>query len=230
MVRVINQAKVNSIKRIADEVLEIRISCPVGFSYLAGQFIQLAIPGSAGEILRSYSLSSYPAESELEFCVKLLPDGVGSNFFRALQVDDTINFYGPAGRFSVPTEVNKPLVFIATGSGLAPIIGMISDSLRTRNISQPIQLLFGVRSTQDIFWAERLQKLAKEFSNFSYITTLSQEPSEWTGKVGRVTTYLEILSNDAIYFICGGSEMVSEVKQYLQTKEVPPTNIHLEIF
>ena len=230
MARVLNSAQIIAITTIAKEVLEVKISLPAGFTYLAGQFIQVAIPMSSGEVLRSYSLSSYPGEPELELCVKLLPDGVGSNFFRALKSGDPINFYGSVGRFIVPAEVTTPLVFVATGSGLAPIMGMIQDALLVRQIHEPIQLLFGVRTTEDLFWTEHLENLAQKFPHFTYNITLSQPDPSWTGITGRVTAHLEALHPGAQYFLCGGAEMVAEVKQYLVAKGVLLQTIHLEIF
>ena len=230
MARVQSSATITKITPIAKEVLEVKLARPAGFEYVAGQFIQVIIPGETGEILRSYSLSSCPQDPELELCVKLLPDGVGSNFFRAAQVGYQINFYGSVGRFTVPAEVTVPLVFVSTGSGLAPIMGMIHDALLVRQIHEPIQLLFGVRTEADLFWAERLESLAQKFPHFTYTTTLSQPGPDWAGTVGRVTTHLEILHPGAQYFLCGSSDMVSEVKQYLVAKGVILTAIHLEVF
>lgn len=230
MARVQSLATITQITPIATEVLEVKFTRPVGFEYMAGQFIQLIIPSETGEILRSYSISSAPHETELELCVKLLPGGVGSNFFRALKLGDQINFYGSVGRFTVQPELNSPLVFVATGSGLAPVMSMISDVLEARGCLAPVSLLFGVRTQVDIFWQERLQTLAAQFPNFSYTITLSQPESGWTGVVGRVTAQLSTLPQAAHYFLCGSGEMVSEVRHHLITAGEPATSIHFEIF
>ncbi len=230
MPRTLISAQISQVVALTEDVVSIKILRPEGFLYQAGQFIQLAVPGPTGEILRSYSLASMPTDPELELCVKLLPDGVGSNFVREAKAGDQINFYGPVGRFVVPPEVTTPLVFIATGVGLAPIMGMIEDALLLRQIKEPMTLLFGVRKQTDLFWTERLAHLTSKFPNFSVITTLSQPEANWTGASGRVTAHLEKLPLDARYFLCGSSEMVAETKQYLVSKGVLPTAVHLEIF
>lgn len=230
MARVQNSATITKIISIAKEVLEVKLTRPAGFEYTAGQFIQVIIPVEIGEVLRSYSLSSAPQNSELELCIKLLPDGVGSNFFRSIKPGDQINFYGPVGRFIVQTELDSPLVFVATGSGLAPVMSMINDVLQTRAYSAPVSLLFGVRTQPDIFWQERLQTLAAQFPNFSHSTTLSQPDLNWMGKTGRVTNHLSTLPKAAHYFLCGSGEMVTEVRSYLVSAGEPASSIHFEIF
>lgn len=230
MARVQNSVTVIKITPIANEVLEVTLTRPAGFEYLAGQFIQVCVPGETGEILRSYSLSSAPHQTKLELCVKLLPDGVGSNFFRALKPGDQINFYGPVGRFTVQSEIDSPLVFVATGSGLAPVMSMLSEVLQNRAYSAPVSLLFGVRTQVDIFWQDRLQALAAQFPNFSHTITLSQPDLDWAGQTGRVTSHLTNLPKAAHYFLCGSGEMVTEVRNYLVAAGEPATSIHFEIF
>lgn len=237
MARTLISAQISTITALTPDVFQIRFPKPEGFNYVAGQFIQLAVPGVSSsdpkeviEILRSYSLSSYTGESELELCVKLLPDGVGSNFVREARPGDQINFYGPVGRFVIPNEVTSPQVFVATGVGLAPIMGMIQDGLLMRQAQEPFHLLFGVRKEVDLFWLDRLQALAIKFPNFTYTITLSQPDSTWTGQSGRVTAHLDTLPLNGQYYLCGSSEMVAEVKQHLVSKGVLPKAIHLEIF
>ena len=141
--------------------------------------------------MRSYSIASHPASDEIELCVKLLPGGVGSTFFEQVTPETEIRFIGSRGRFVVGDSA-EPLYFVATGAGLAPIMGMIADELINKKNTEPIELLFGVRSEEDIFWTDRLDALQKEYSNFHYRLTLSQPRSAWAGLSGRVSTSNQI--------------------------------------
>ena len=147
---------------IAQDIVELHIQKPEGFSYLAGQFIQFVIPTGGDSVLRAYSLASHPAQDDLEFCMKLLPGGKASMYFSQATQDAVIAFQGPSGKFTC-TKDDLPISFIATGAGLAPIWGMISDELKNKKNSKPLHLLFGVRGEEDVFWIERLRQLGSMF-------------------------------------------------------------------
>ncbi|OGH67384.1 MAG: hypothetical protein A2983_00530 [Candidatus Magasanikbacteria bacterium RIFCSPLOWO2_01_FULL_40_15] len=216
-------------KVIAENTLQIVLARPAGFSYIAGQFIQIQIPQTNGKILRSYSLSSSPDQADLELCVKLLPNGVGSVFFQRLNVGDQIEFFGPNGRFVI-NDSSSALAFIATGVGIAPIAGMIEDVLKNKKNPQSVYLLFGVRDTAHMFWTERLEILARQFSNFSFDITFSQPDMSWTGLSGRVINFIDKLASSADYYICGSGEMVKDVRSALLARGEPTNSIHFEIF
>jgi CDP-4-dehydro-6-deoxyglucose reductase len=138
-------------------------------------------------------------------------------------------FRGPEGRF-VCQETHYPhKVFIATGAGIAPIMSMISDRVTT---TDKIQLLFGVRAEEDIFWTERLQAWEKVSANFSFILTLSQPSSMWSGKTGRVVDYITSFVQTSLieYYLCGSLDMVKDARVNLVGQGISTKNIHLEIF
>jgi ferredoxin-NADP reductase len=191
--------------------------------------VQLVLSEGEKTITRSYSISSDPSSSYFELCVKVISDGLGSSYVSQLPIGQEALFYGPLGKF-VNNDAGTPMVCIATGVGLAPIMSIIEDELQNKQNTQPIQLLFGVRNESDIFWIDRLDHLASEFSNFSYQLTLSQPDALWGGLSGRVTEYMTQLRPEAHYFLCGNAEMVKEVRQKLVAKDITPRQIHFEIF
>ncbi len=214
---------------IAKDVFEIHLEKPAGFAFTAGQFIQFRIPEGDKIWLRSYSMASAPHEEVLVFCAKVYPTGKASARFQAANPGDVIEFQGPVGRFvsAAPT----PLVLIATGAGLAPIMSIIRDELFVKKNPERIHLLFGVRKQEDVFWKQELEALQAQFPHFSFDLTLSQPESEWGGKQGRVTAHLvDAINANAHYFLCGNLEMVKEVKQLLIERLIPAGNIHFEIF
>ncbi len=210
-------------------VMEIRLATPAGFSYTPGQFIQVVIPGTDGKVTRSYSLASTPNDPYLELCMKVVPGGTTDTYFQHLRVGDTVTIRGPLGQFTNTSD--KALGLVATGAGLAPIMGILRNELMVKQNTKPIHVWFGVRSEEDLFWVERLETLARDFSHFTYTLTLSQPGSAWNGNRGRVTEHipLQFLPN-AIWFLCGSKPMVQEVREMLFTKGVPPQEVRIEIF
>lgn len=214
---------------IARDLLELRFTLPEQFSFIPGQFVQFFIPEGMEYVVRSYSIVSHPTDNYLEFCVKLVPEGKGSKFFSSLEQGGLVRFRGPEGRF-VCQETHYPhKVFIATGAGIAPIMSMISDRVTT---TDKIQLLFGVRAEEDIFWTERLQAWEKVSANFSFILTLSQPSSMWSGKTGRVVDYITSFVQTSLieYYLCGSLDMVKDARVNLVGQGISTKNIHLEIF
>lgn len=215
-------------KMLNDYVLEVRFAKPEGFVYQAGQFLQLLVPGETTETPRSYSLSSTPTDNYLEFGIKLYENGIGSQYINQAAVGDVVHLKGPFGRFVNPHT--DPIVGVATGVGLVPIMGIVRDELLNKKNTVPIKVIFGVRSEVDLFWLEELQALANDYANFTFKITLSQ-PSEAWGKLrGRVTEHLTHTDSLTRYFICGSPEMVKDVKTKLTGLGAAASQLHFEIF
>lgn len=216
-------------KTIADSVLELVFEKLESFDFKAGQFVQFLIPGSEKATPRSYSLATAPADKTLKFCIKLLENGVASTFFSSMNVDDVVEVKGPLGRFVARDGFSK-LNFVATGAGLAPIMGIIRDELEYKKTSVPINLVFGLRHEKDIFWTDRLDALTKKHSNFSYLLCVSRPSETWTGAAGRVVNFLREIDATADYYMCGSAAMVMDVRTLLNQNGLKSEQIHFEIF
>jgi NAD(P)H-flavin reductase len=215
--------------KLTADIIELRFVKPAEFEFLAGQFVQLLIPHEGGVTRRSYSIANSPDEAFLEFVIKILPNGVGSQFLGSLREGDTVTGRGPLGHF-VNNGNDNSICFVATGVGLAPIYGIILETLRNKKNTNSVHLYFGVRSESDIFWLERLETLAREYDNFSYTFTLSQPSTTWNGATGRVTAHLPHHSVTDNFYLCGSPEMVKEVRESLIDRGAEPTKIKFEIF
>lgn len=213
---------------IARDILELEFFKPAGFNFLAGQFVQFKIPENNSFVLRSFSICSSPAEDALLFCTKVLPGGVASALFCSLAEGETIEISPATGQFVCRPEHAPRKIFIAAGTGLAPIRGMIADRFGSPD---SLHLLFGVRSEPDIFWDEEFKALQAQFPNFYYQLTLSRPSDTWAGARGRVSAHLPALINPAAeYYICGSLEMVKDVRQILLEHKIGSSQIHFEIF
>ena len=225
------QSSVKLLKKteIADHVFELRFEKPEGFEFQAGQFVQFLFPDGGKMTPRSYSISSTPADDFLEFCVRFLENGLASSHFAAMNEGDEIEMKGPQGRFLCNPDATHH-VYVATGAGMAPIMGMIRDELEHNKSGAPIDLLFGVRAQKDIFWTDRLEMLSNQHENFNYRITLSQPEEGWDGLEGRVTAHLDPFGTECHVYLCGSGAMVMDVRKAMIAKGCSPKQMHFEIF
>jgi phenol/toluene 2-monooxygenase (NADH) P5/A5 len=152
------------------------LSEPNTLDFQAGQFIMMNVPGMPAK--RSYSIASNPAENhKVEILVDVGPQGDGSMYLQSLNPGEEVTFMAPAGQFVLsqdPTE--EKLLFVATGSGISALRSMILHLLHTQNDTRPINLHWGMRYVQDIFWEEEFRLLEKQFPNFHFDLAISQAP------------------------------------------------------
>ncbi len=184
--------------------------------FLPGQYARLQIPNS--EDWRSYSFANRPnANNQLQFLIRLLPNGVMSNYLReACQVGDTILMEAPLGSFYL-REVERPLVFIAGGTGLSAFLGML-DNIAEQPNAPAVQLFYGVNSEADLCEQERLQAYSQRIPQFNYQPIITQASKHWTGKTGYIQDHLnkDQLAEQAFdMYLCGPPPMIEAVKSWL---------------
>ncbi len=218
------------ISKLNDDVWEFYFEFPEPMQFQAGQFFMIKIPSDPPQN-RSYSVSSPPNTKGFKLCVKLLPDGLGSNYLRNLKIGDEIECMGPAGHFTLK-DSNKDIIMVATGTGLAPFMSMLPIILQ-KGSGQNIRLYFGCRHQEDLFYFEKLSKWEEEYENFKVITCLSKAKENWQGSHGRVTDLLiqdEIDPENTKVYICGNGNMVKDVRNMMIKKGLDKNDIHFELF
>ncbi|HVG02845.1 MAG TPA: hypothetical protein VM842_08135, partial [Nitrospira sp.] len=148
----------------------------------------------------------------------------GSTFLFGLRAGSRTEFKGPAGAFYLRDDGTRDLLFVATGTGIAPLRSMIMAQLERASV-QSVTLFWGLRSQRDLYLQEELDALARAHPTFSYVTTLSQPEPDWHGVSGRVTALIEqritSVSNLSVY-LCGGSGMIKDVTTKLHAKGLCP--------
>jgi len=206
------------------------------FLHKAGQFVSVKVD----KIFRSYSISSRPQKNYFELCVKVVENGLASNYLANLEEGNEIEFLGPIGNFTFQkqneSQPQKTTIFIGTGTGIAPLKSIIEDELE-KGWSGKIYLMYCVRYIKDIFYKEFFEKLAAKHKNFTFDITLSRpEDPSWEksgGKTGRVTDLLRNMQLDPSAtetYTCGLKEMVEETTSILQQKGLLSEAIHFERF
>lgn len=194
------------------------------FDFLAGQFITLDLPISEKRLKRwrSYSIANNPKGGNIiELCIVYLEGGLGTGYlFKEVKVGSEIRFKGPSGAFHLPAEVEKDLVMVCTGTGVAPFRSMIKDIIEQKKKHRNIHLIFGARKETDILYRNDLQEIADKNEWFSYDVCLSRE-EKWEGFKGYVhQVYMKKdYSQDTKYYLCGWSQMIDEAVENLMIKK-----------
>ena len=220
---------------IAHDVYELRFTKPEGFSCIPGQFILFDVPHPDNHDdvqARAYSIASSPDEPDLLFVIKLTPGGRASRWIEEkVKVGTKVVMKGPFGMFTVKEENTQDLLFIGTSTGIAPFRPQILHALK-RDPERIIDLVYGVRSEEDLFWKNELTTLSQQYQNFSLHITLTQPSDQWTGHIGRVQTIVPQLGADLTsrsIYVCGSPVMTKELKQLcLEQWGVQKMNLHVE--
>jgi anthranilate 1,2-dioxygenase reductase subunit len=199
--------------------------------FLPGQYARLQIPGTENK--RSYSFANRPSVSnQLQFLIRLLPDGVMSNYIRErCQVGDEIALEAPLGAFYL-RHVAKPLILVAGGTGLSALLGML-DELAEHGCEQPVHLYYGVREAADLCEQVRIRAYAQRIPGFRYTEVISNPSPQWTGKRGYIAEHFdaeELRDGQADMYVCGPPPMVESIKSWLQAQALDNVHLYFEKF
>lgn len=159
-------SRVQSVQQLSERVLRVLLDPPPDFSFEAGQFVQLVRPSDG--LMRPYSLASVPGQRSLELHVALLPNGRMSQWLRSAAGAE-VELRGPYGEcFYLSDEPERPLILAGTGTGLAPLVGVVRAALQAGHRGS-IALFHGARSERDLYFWRELRELAAAAPNLSVI-------------------------------------------------------------
>lgn len=230
-------SKIVKIEQIANHVRSFYLQADEPFTFKPGQFITLDLPISEKRLKRwrSYSIASCPDESLIELCIVKLEGGKGTSYlFEGADVGTSIKFKGPAGAFIAPENPQEDLVFICTGTGIAPFRPMIYDLLERQKTEKSIHLVFGTRSKQGLLYKKEWDKLSEKYPNFRYSYSLSREACSegYEGYVHQIYLEQDTCSiKNTKYYLCGWSNMVDEaVDNLTKIMNVPKERILYELY
>lgn len=222
-------AHISRVKDLTHDVRELQLSltAPDSIEFKAGQWISLNVwhPKLKQHVPRQYSIASPPSQChQIEILFNRVPDGPGSSYLFGLHEGDPVTFQAPNGSFYLEEKPGRDLVFVATGTGIAPFRSMISTFLEQPEAGT-LTLYWGLRSERDVYYQPELATLAQQHPNFSFITTLSRPENGWKGSTGRVTTLVEdnIASvNNVTFFLCGNGGMIRDTTAIVRKKGLCP--------
>ena len=202
-----------------------------GFNFIPGQYISVKV---APNTIRAYSIATRSDDKHFDLLVDARPGGPGSLFFENLKVGDSMEFLGPFGKFVFnPNDGSEEFLFMATGSGMSATRCLIDCALKEAKITNKIKLFFGLTHESEVFWAEHLDELKRQYPNFSYEISVSDPTPEWQGNKGFIT---EIIKRDypnaekVSAYLCGHRNMISDVTDLLIANGCHPDRIYTERF
>jgi Na+-transporting NADH:ubiquinone oxidoreductase subunit F len=234
------KCKVASIIDLTHDIKQVTLHLedPAEISFKAGQFIQFQVPEyelTPEPVYRAYSIASQPSRrNEIELEIRLCANGICTTYvFKYLKVGDAVTVNGPYGDFYL-RDTDARILFVAGGSGNAPIKSILYDMLESNN-QREILYVFGARSARDLFLVDEMRDLEQKLANFKYIPSLSQPLPEdsWKGETGRVTEVLEryIDSGDNTEaYLCGSPGMIESTVDVLLKKGIPEEKIYYDKF
>jgi ferredoxin-NADP reductase len=232
-------ATVTDIREETASVRSFTFALPDWGGHRPGQHVDLRLTAEDGySVERSYSIASEPERGgELDITVERIPDGEVSPFLHDVVVrGDRLELRGPIGGYFVwEAALGGPLMLIAGGSGVVPLMAMIRHRDRAGS-NVPTRLLFSSRHYEEIIYREELDRLSKDGDGLDVIHTLTRsQPAGWTGYNRRIddrmlAEVLEPLGVTARVYVCGPTALVESAANALVRLGLPADRVRTERF
>lgn len=224
--------RISSLEKLAPDVLCVKLKFPPNtpFTFLAGQYVDVIGPGG---IRRSYSVANAPAsDNQLQLHIRAVQNGAMSNYwFDQAKVNDLLRINGPLGSFFMRPVNRLHLIFLATGTGIAPVKAMLEQLATAPLDHMPLSttLYWGGRQLQDLYAAP-----SQWHPSIRYVPVLSRAPDDWTGGArGHVQKSLlsdkPDLANTVVY-ACGSEAMIQSAMAKLTEAGLPYKRFFFDAF
>ncbi|AJE44876.1 CDP-6-deoxy-delta-3,4-glucoseen reductase [Celeribacter indicus] len=211
--------RVHGIERLTDDIAIVNLRLPQNeeFRHVAGQYVDVLLKDGRR---RSYSIANKPSVHgviDLELHLRHSPGGAFTDHvFSNMKAREILRFEGPLGTMFLREDNDKPIVFLASGTGFAPLKSIIEYAL-SEGIERPMTLYWGGRHPQDIYMRELAESWAKDHPQFEFVPVVSDpEPEhDWTGRTGFVhQAVLEDIPDMSGYqvYACGNPHMVDAAR------------------
>ena len=228
--------RIETIDKAAPDVAIVRIKLPANerLQFLAGQYIDFLLKEGKR---RSFSLATAPHDDQLlELHIRHVPNGFFTDLlFAQYKGREILRFEGPLGAFYLREESDKPAIFVAGGTGFAPIKAIIEHALHHK-LDRELVLYWGVRSLRDLYLPHLPGQWQSQHRNFTYIPVLSDPLPEdaWPGRTGfvhaAVATDFPDLSGYQVY-ACGGPLMIDAARaEFTQKHGLPAEEFYSDSF
>ncbi len=227
--------RVQKLEKVSHDVVVMSLKLPASerMQFLAGQYIDILLKDGKR---RSFSLANAPHDdAALQLHIRHVAGGTFSEYvFTQMQEKAILRFEGPLGTFFLREESEKPIVFLATGTGFAPIKSIVEHALHS-GTQRPMTLYWGARHLQDIYMYDLPLQWQQAHPSFKFIPVLSQPSPEdhWTGRVGHVQDcvledHVDV-ANLQVY-ACGSPAMVENAHKKLVAAGLPNDEFYSDAF
>jgi len=228
--------RIHRMERVTDDVMVLHLKLPANerLQFLAGQYIEFLLKDGSR---RSFSMGNAPHEDEfLQLHVRHVAGGqFTDHVFNRMKERDILRFEGPLGTFFLREDSAKPVVFVASGTGFAPIKSILGNAFQ-RGVTRQMVLYWGGRRPKDLYMNDLPAKWAAEHPNFKYVPVVSDALPEdgWTGRTGfvhrAVMRDFPDLSAHQVY-ACGVPIMVDSARRdFVQQCKLPELEFYADSF
>jgi len=233
-------ARVLTLTPLIDDVMQIELQLPAGQSvnYYPGQYLNILLRDGHE---RSYSMANPPrADNTVQLHIRHMPGGLFTDQVFgvgevALKERQIVRTELPLGTFYLREESQKPIIFLASGTGFAPIKAMV-EHMREQGLQRQVRFYWGGRRPRDLYMSELAGQWAQDFEDFEFIPVVSeaQPEDEWTGRTGFVHSAvmedLPDLSQWEVY-ACGNPQMVEGARRdFIRQCQLPEEAYYADAF
>lgn len=219
-----------AVEAVTHDIRRLRLRSSKPWSYSPGQYASLQF---TREHIRPYSMAGLCGDDEIEFHVRLVPNGrVTSYIDTQLKVGDSVRLSGPMGTAYLRTRHAGPIICVAGGTGLAPVLSILRGAV-AEGMPNPIHVYFGVRTPEDIYglpWLRQLTSNHPDMHLHIVVSSGATDPEHRRGFVTDVVTEDWSSLNGWRGYLCGSPPMVEAATILLKKRGVPPEHIHADAF
>jgi len=224
------KAKVAAIEDLAHDIKGIHLKPAKPLEFSPGQYATLQF---SPQHIRPYSMAGLDRDDLLEFHVRVVPDGRVSGYVaRDLKVGDAVRVSGPLGTAYLRTAHQGPMLCVAGGTGLAPVLSIVRGAL-ARGMANPIHVYFGVRSPDDVYRRDALLRLQRDHANLKVhvvVTAGNRDPGLRSGLVTDAVEHDWPSLDGFRAYVCGAPPMVEAAAMLLTRKGMSPEHIYADAF
>ena len=224
-------ATITSLDLLSSDVMRVRLHCDAPLGFRSGQYVTIVREGG---LSRSYSVASLPHESDIELHVRKIHGGRMSGWLHTeAKVGERVSVLGPSGEcFYVPGKEDQPILLVGTGTGLAPLYGILRDALRHGHRG-PIHLFHGALHKGGLYLVEELRRLVSSHGHVSYTpAVLNGEEADdlAVGAIDQVVFRRFPKLSGWRGYVCGDPGLVQSLKKKLFLSGMASREIFTDAF
>lgn len=224
------KATVTAIEPLTHDIRRLRLTPAKPLEFSPGQYANLQF---TPDHIRPYSMANVAGSGELEFHVRLVPGGRVTGYIeQQLKVGDSVRVSGPLGTAYLRTRHAGPMLCVAGGTGLAPVLSIVRGAL-AQGMENPIHVYFGVRGPADLYGIEWLRELQQGHANVHVHVVISTGNENPLLRSGLVTDAFNSDWNDLTgwrAYLCGAPPLVESAAMLARKKGVEAAHVHADAF
>lgn len=227
------ETRVKSLKKITQDIYVINleyINLKKNFEFYAGQYVELTF-GDLPE--KHFSMANSPETKDLEFHIKVLNDGETSQYIKnKLKINEKVKVKGPYGNAFLRTSHRGPIIALAGGTGLAPILSIIRSSVNNK-LKQPIKIYYGAQTEDDLYFKDVLNEIALKNKNIEFNSVVNIGKNNNNIRIGQVTdAVIEDIEDFDGYkaYLAGPPKMVETAEELFLSLGIRKIDMHSDAF